>query len=221
MSLATEYTATAAARLRFLVDAASQVDPDEPTAAEQVQILTEQAHEDAEKYAKDLVREHELEVEHWQETVEPDEEGEPAWPPPPDLLADEIASVSSTIAELETYRRRLLAFADGFAVDGYSQRVLARVAGVNHATISRWLTDAQVREQVRAQVQPVATELAEQVDVATLTSRPDGPRTAAVLARLVQVAAADARPSRPTTRPTDDVDPFLPEDEEQEDSHVE
>lgn len=201
MDLSTDYTAQALARIRYYAAGRPDVvDPDDPHVDEYVEYYEERAATEAPQYAEQLAEQHQAEVEQWQDTVEMDEDGDPVQPMP-DMLASELAHISSTIAELERYRRHLVAFATRYALADYSQRDLARITGVNHATISRWLTDPAIHDRVRAEVQPLAAGMANQVDVSTLITSPGGARTAEVLARLIRAASPD-QAAQSTTKPT-------------------
>ncbi|MGL5810864.1 MAG: hypothetical protein ACRCYQ_13055 [Nocardioides sp.] len=186
MTLSDHYTATALGQLRHYLDDDRYADDDHAglQQQEQAQHLAEEAHE----YAQKLIADHELSVESWQRTEEADEFGDPV-NPPPDMLTDELEYVSRQIRELERYRKALMAFAARYALDDYSQRDLAQIAGVNHATISRWLTDTTIEDKVRAEIQPLAATMAKQVDVNTLLTDPHGAHTADVLARLIRAAS--------------------------------
>lgn len=206
MNLADTYTARALAGLRYRV--APHVTPQRIAGAEDgsgdfdVDPAAEQAYLDAlddkaAEYAEELFRAHEDAVEVWQDVVEVDEDGHPDQAAP-DMFADGLATISSTIAELEAYRRALVIFGQRYATQTYSQRQLARLAGVDVASINRWLKDtAGLRARVHGEVQPLALAATKNADLTQLTGA-GGARLAELLSRLLRVASSSPdEPAKP------------------------
>jgi hypothetical protein len=150
-----DYDIEVMARLRYPMRAADHVDP--PEAAD---LAREAIWVDRERYAKDLVHDHEDRVEHEYLIAEAldDDPG-----PPPNVIMSELSNVSGQITDLEDYRERLLVFARTLASKPLSARKLAESTGLSHSTIVRMAT-AEAIAEIAAEAGAVAAGVLQDLD---------------------------------------------------------
>lgn len=137
------YTARVMAALRFpppadrYDDLGNPIDYDEMVYA---------AQRDQEEYAKRLLHEHAVQAEGWEHQMNAVviEEYADQLPPYPNLLLDELDSISAQIRQLEELRDQLLVFARLFALEPLAARKLAERVGLSYSTILRNASDEDV-----------------------------------------------------------------------------
>lgn len=162
MHMAPRLTAETLADLRYgLTATTAQLRAMEGTNTdidEYFQTKVDELRERRDHYAHELLEEHTAHLDNYQSALdaangELDFNGEePPAPAPPSLVEDEIIKVSRELEELETYRRKLIVYAHGVDALRPSQSELSRLSGATRVTVSRWLKDPDLRNEVMAAV---------------------------------------------------------------------
>jgi hypothetical protein len=129
--------------------------------------MMQAAHYNQEQYVEELLDDHGRQSEAWKHQMDAIgfEEDENRLPAYPDLLLDELDSISGQIQELEDYRNKLLIFARLFSLEPQAARKLADRVGMSYSTILRNASDEDVRD-VQAIARQEASALVHDKDAA-------------------------------------------------------
>jgi len=160
MDMTRDYIAPALGELRYLLAAM----PDNINERDDADPVVEDLEKQTDDYARDLIDAYETLLEnhaHYIEDLYDDyranppvgPEGEPtdepfSPPPAPSLVADEISQTAHLRRQLDNYMKYLVVFAHKYALEDFTQAELSRLTGATRVTISRWLSDENLRRRV-------------------------------------------------------------------------